>query len=134
MENKENQSTNPVDAIVNDLNQFILGGLESTEVQFEEGHEILLEEINFFKDKVETFKSLEDYADKKQYPSIKTLIDKSDNKKTIQPTEVQLEEMNSKLIDGAVGGGIPHTFFQRHGYPSTKTQMSDLDKEMLNKA
>lgn len=95
MENKENQSTNPVDAIVNDLNQFILGGLESTEVQFEEGHEILLEEINFFKDKVETFKSLEDYADKKQYPQ---------------------------------------TFFQRHGYPSTKTQMTDLDKEMLNKA
>lgn len=110
MENKENQPTS-IDANVNDLNPFILGGLEPTEVQFEEGHEILLEEIDFFKDKVEIFKSLEDYADKTQYPSIGTLIDKTDNKKQ-----------------------YPQTFFQKHGYPSAKTQMTDLDKEMLKKA
>lgn len=45
-----------------------------------------------------------------------------------------LEEFNSKLIDGAVQGGIPRTFFQKHGYPPTNTQMTDLDKEMLKKA
>lgn len=45
-----------------------------------------------------------------------------------------LEEFNSKLIDVVVQGGIPRTFFQKYGYPSTKTQMTDLDKEMLKKA
>jgi hypothetical protein len=80
---------------------------EPTEVQFEE-QEILLEEIDFFKDKVDT-------VTVKSFNDVLEFISK-------------VRDETSKSL------GIPPKYLQNNGYPSTKTQMSDTDKEMLNKA
>lgn len=81
--------------------------IEPIEVQFEE-QEILLEEIDFFKDKVDT-------VTVKSFNDVLEFISK-------------VRDETSKSL------GIPPKYLQNNGYPSTKTQMSDTDKEMLNKA